>query len=119
MGFMQHASGLLVAPVVDILALPFGQNVKRSTHQVRGDGCCLPSHGQRVAAEQAEGGQIPFALFESADHGRGKRAALAAAEDRSLVEENLRAAIIFARSEEHTSELQSRFGISYAVFFLK
>src|ERR1043166_3194898 len=40
----------------------------------------------------------------------GEWAAGAAADDRRVPRA--------ARSEEHTSELQSRFGISYAVFFL-
>src|ERR1043166_1032299 len=40
-----------------------------------------------------------------------------AAQDRTLVA--VVHPLLRIRSEEHTSELQSRFGISYAVFFLK
>jgi len=35
------------------------------------------------------------------------------------LDERIKGALLVHRSEEHTSELQSRFGISYAVFCLK
>ena len=42
-----------------------------------------------------------------------------AAQREQQVDEIVATPHFYARSEEHTSELQSRFGISYAVFCLK
>ena len=136
MGFVQHAAGLLVPPVIFDSPLPLGQFVQRPIRHRRGEKGRLPPSGESVAAKQRDvnrktrcrhpravsvieigepqGGQIIGRLQQCRlDNGSKFRMHLVSSELSGLVQEDLSFAIqLIACPEELMTAIQRRHRLS-------